>query len=428
MGIDMDTTISATSRRDLIRTALAPRRPPLRLFTQVLAPMAGALSLAFTVALVAAGGAPSGVTFAWYIALPLVGAAAGILVVTAWVRLAPTHLFDSRSLGVALAASYLPHMVAAVAAVSVALALMTTLPDRLQPLSQASIDGMTSSTATLLAVLAWAVGIWGLAAWLANRISALREREATYRAESSARLEDLEESRQRIVGAQESLRKATAEALHGPVQNRLLLASHRLSQAAGAVQGDAAPAVQEARALIDGVISMDLRSLIQQLHPSAIRLSTETALRSLAERYAGEFEVGIEVDPSLAEVERAGAGGLPEPVRLTVYRVVEDALNNVLKHAVATSASVWLGMPTPEGLLLTVEDNGRGFDVEGAPLGMGILSMRDYCGAQGGALAIESEVNRGTRVTAFIPVGAGEASSQRLSRPPSAAPALAVRP
>ncbi len=246
-----------------------------------------------------------------------------------------------------------------------------------------------------MAVFAWATGIWGLAAWLANRISALREREAAYRAESVARLEELEEPRQRIVGAQESLRKATAEALHGPVQNRLLLASRRLAQAAGAAQGDAAPAVQQARALIDGVISMDLRSVIRQLHPSVIRLSTATALRSLVERYSGELEVGIKVDPSIEEAERAGVASLPEPVRLTPYRVAEDALNNVLKHAATTKASVWLGMPTADGLILTVEDNGRGFDVEGAQLGMGILSMRDYCGSQGGALAVESEINRG---------------------------------
>ena len=173
---------------------------------------------------------------------------------------------------------------------------------------------------------------------------------------------------------------------------------------------------------------MDLRSLIQQLHPSAIRLSAETALRSLVERYSGELEVGTEVDATLEEAERGGVAGLPEPVRLTAYRVAEGALNNVLKHAAATEATVWLGMPTAEGLLLTVEDNGRGFDVESAPLGMGTLSMRDYCGAQGGALAVESEVDRGTRVTAFIPVGAREASSRLLSRPQAGAPALAGRP
>jgi signal transduction histidine kinase len=218
--------------------------------------MAVGLSLALAVVLVATGGASSGSTFAWYVALPLVGTAAGILVVAACVRVAPASLFDSRPLGVAVTASYLPHLAGVVAAVSVGLAMLAMPAVRLQPWSQAAVDGISVSTATLLAAFAWAAGIRGLVAWLANRISALREREAAYSEESAARMEELESSQQRIVRAQESLRKATAEALHGPVQSRLLLASHRLAQASGTVPGDAAPAVQKARALIDGVIGM----------------------------------------------------------------------------------------------------------------------------------------------------------------------------
>ena len=97
--------------------------------------MAVALACAVPVAIIATGQFLSAAAFAGYIALPVVGTAAGLLVVTTWVRLAPARFLDSWSLGVAMAASYLPHLAGVVVAVSAGVALMTALPDRLQPMS-----------------------------------------------------------------------------------------------------------------------------------------------------------------------------------------------------------------------------------------------------------------------------------------------------
>jgi signal transduction histidine kinase len=305
----------------------------------------------------------------------------------------------------------------------VALGLLTLLPDRLQPLP----DGIFGAPSAVLAVFGWAAGLWCLAAWLSNRVSALRERESMYRAESAVRMTELEESRKRIVGAQEALRKEAADALHGPVQSRLVLASHRIRQALKGASEEDMGRIQEAGALIDDVINMDLRVLIQHLHPSVIMLNTATALRSLADGYAGELDVNVDVDHVMLQEASVGTSSLPEAARLTLYRVAENALTNVLKHAGATRASIWLGMPTPGGVFLTIEDDGCGFDVESTPAGVGILTMQDYCGARGGALEIDSAVGRGTRVTAFVPLLPAPEARRPISEPGSEAHQPAAR-
>lgn len=94
---------------------------------------------------------------------------------------------------------------------------------------------------------------------------------------------------------------------------------------------------------------------------------------------------------------------LPEPIALTAYRVLQELLNNIVKHAEATQVDIQLRVIN-ERLLLTVQDNGRGFEENIQTDGHGILNMRTRLEAVGGRLKLESEPNEGTSATMIIPL------------------------
>jgi signal transduction histidine kinase len=111
------------------------------------------------------------------------------------------------------------------------------------------------------------------------------------------------------------------------------------------------------------------------------------------------------------DVQGEGIGDLPPDVKVALYRIAQEALNNVAKHAAASQATVTLNALSP-GLTprsqgyrggrfeLTIADDGRGFDVTDIPpdhLGVGI--MHERAEAIGATLTVESEVGRGTVVT-----------------------------
>ena len=96
--------------------------------------------------------------------------------------------------------------------------------------------------------------------------------------------------------------------------------------------------------------------------------------------------------------------GLPEDLRLAIYRVAEAALSNILKHASATKAELRLDLASEEMVKVTIVDNGCGFDAKTTTPGFGILSMQDHCGAVGGSLQIESIAGEGTAMIASFPL------------------------
>ena len=97
-------------------------------------------------------------------------------------------------------------------------------------------------------------------------------------------------------------------------------------------------------------------------------------------------------------IEDPWKSGLPEELRLAIYRVVEEGLNNVLKHSFATRVDIWLDLRNDNLVTMAIRDNGCGFDVKGVTPGFGVLSMQDYCGAVGGTLVVQSQVGAGTTI------------------------------
>lgn len=149
-----------------------------------------------------------------------------------------------------------------------------------------------------------------------------------------------------------------------------------------------------------------LEGLITELRPAALdQLGVAAALEALigrAERLSG-IRIGIDVDHVF---DHQGRRLSPE-LEATVYRLVQEALNNVIKHADASEVRVSLA-EGDDALELVVADDGGGFDVDAAPERFGLIGMRERVALAGGRLEIASEPGRGTRLTASLPLDFAE--------------------
>jgi signal transduction histidine kinase len=144
-----------------------------------------------------------------------------------------------------------------------------------------------------------------------------------------------------------------------------------------------------------------LRQLSHEVHPRIVEeLGLVPALRFLAEGIAKRCGLA-------ASVEGRAARSLPCALQTTVYRVAQEALANVGRHAHARHASVRLWRES-ERLHCLVRDDGRGFDVASANRGLGILCMQERVEALYGSLEISSARGRGTTVHLWLPIEEAE--------------------
>jgi len=159
--------------------------------------------------------------------------------------------------------------------------------------------------------------------------------------------------------------------------------------------------LDELRELTRGALA-EMRTLLLELRPSALVEARLTdLLHQIAESIAGRARVPVAV-----EVE--GECALPPEVKVALYRIAQEALNNVAKHAKASQATVSLHCrpPSPPNgerpgarVKLCVRDNGRGFEPESAPLGsLGLGIMRERVEAIGATLTVASRIGHGTEI------------------------------
>jgi signal transduction histidine kinase len=185
-----------------------------------------------------------------------------------------------------------------------------------------------------------------------------------------------------------------------------------------ALRGAAGPeelrdALREGIELIDVEID-NLSALIAELRPAALdEIGLVAALRTLADRKAREG--GVEVDV----LARLGDGDqrLDPETENVLYRLVQEALNNAVKHAGASRVEA--ALERIDGVVeVSVLDDGRGFDPGAAGGGFGLIGMRERVELAGGELRIEAAPGEGTRIRARIPVGAAT-PAHRSSSPQS---------
>jgi PAS domain S-box-containing protein len=222
---------------------------------------------------------------------------------------------------------------------------------------------------------------------------------------------DRRELQQQLTTAQEDERRRIARELHDQMGQHLTALGLGLK-----VVKDATPDPSPMRDRLQGLqaltdlIGREVHQLALQLRPTALDdLGLQAALANYVEGWSERS--GIEVD-----FHGTGLDGvrLPVLIETALYRVVQEALTNVLKHSAAQRVSVVL-QRSPGQVSAVVEDDGRGFDVESAPATgnaerrLGLLGMRERVELVGGTLTVESDVGRGTTVIARVPIsGDGE--------------------
>ena len=205
----------------------------------------------------------------------------------------------------------------------------------------------------------------------------------------------------RLVAAQESVRREMADYLHGHVQSKLLALSLSLGLCQESLTQDPAAAslmLERVQSELQKVQDEDLRQVSRELYPAIIKMGLVPAMRSLVSRFSELVEIDLFIDPKFEQLDRDGEAALPEKRRLVVYRVAEEALNNVLKHARATSVRVRLVYLEPGLLVISLADNGCGFDSSLASAGQGLAMMTDYARALGGRTEIIASPGEGTSV------------------------------
>ena len=231
------------------------------------------------------------------------------------------------------------------------------------------------------------------------------QREVAEQAAALARADEMQRSRQRIVSAQESLRKEIAQQLHGSVQNRLIFLVLRLKQLeATAEPKGVALELADLREKFEELLEQEIRSIVHQLYPYILRRGFVPALRSLGDQIESVISIEMDLDEELVRKERADRNLIPEQAKLAAYRIAEEALTNMVKHANASKISVRLETPFGGWFRLTVQDDGQGFAVEESSEGMGIVGIRDYAEAIGGECVILGAPGKGTQVTDTLPL------------------------
>jgi nitrate/nitrite-specific signal transduction histidine kinase len=149
--------------------------------------------------------------------------------------------------------------------------------------------------------------------------------------------------------------------------------------------------LEELRELTRGALA-EMRTLLLELRPSTlVEAELGDLLRQLAESITGRARVPV-------TVEMEGECSLPPEVKVALYRIAQEALNNVAKHAGASQATVRLRCQ-PEGVELHIRDDGCGFDPESiSPESLGLGIMHERAETIGATLTVESEIGRGTEI------------------------------
>ena len=206
---------------------------------------------------------------------------------------------------------------------------------------------------------------------------------------------------------QESEKKRISEYLHGHVQSRLLVLQHRLSQCQEILSLEpqkASSLLGEIRRELRSVQENDIRRASHELYPSIVKIGLIPALRSLVYRFQHAIRIDLYVESAITRMEERDERQFPDEFRVGVYRIVEEALENVVKHAHASEATVAVHLEKAETISLDVSDNGCGFDPTSVFSASGLVAMKNYSSSLGGRCQITSVIGLGTQVHATLSV------------------------
>lgn len=281
------------------------------------------------------------------------------------------------------------------------------LDEPIPDLGQDEVGRLGRSLDRMRASLAEAMGLVARAnSELEGRVEE-RTREL-HRAYEKLRERDEQRARllRTVITAQEDERKRIARELHDETTQSLAVLVMGLESAVAALRsGDRAPRLDEVKALAVHILD-EIHRLILDLRPSVLDdLGLYSAVRWYAERHLGSRGIKLR-----CEVGPAPSARLAPELEIAVFRICQEAINNVLRHARADSVLIQLEASGGE-LRIEIEDDGQGFDPAGpGPQDRphyGLLGIRERAELLGGSATIESAEGQGTRVVVRVPLPAG---------------------
>ena len=233
-------------------------------------------------------------------------------------------------------------------------------------------------------------------------VAEVAERMQTEQSLESNR-QELQKLASRLLRVQEEERRRISRDLHDDINQRLALLAMEIEAVERQLSVSPVHVGRAVRAIQDRVVELseDVRHLAYQFHPSILDdLGLPIALQRLVDDFSARSNVrGSFHHKSIPEV-------VPQEIATCLYRVAQESLNNVLRHAQASRVDVELVRSQFE-LLVTIVDDGVGFDSEASQYGehgLGLLSMKERVALVHGALQIISAVGKGTRVQVVVPL------------------------
>jgi PAS domain S-box-containing protein len=212
--------------------------------------------------------------------------------------------------------------------------------------------------------------------------------------------QELEELAGRLIHAQEQERSRIGRELHDHISQMLGVLTIRMDQ----LRADETTAPATAAALEElrestAEITNDIHGLSHRLHSSALDyLGLGPALQKLVNEFSARHSIAIDFEHGPLPAP------LPSDVALCLFRVTEESLTNIAKHSRAKSARVHV-TSAPDGIHLSVEDSGSGFDLAAVErrAGLGFVSMRERLRVLRGTVRVDSAPSRGTRIAVWVP-------------------------
>jgi signal transduction histidine kinase len=264
----------------------------------------------------------------------------------------------------------------------------------------------------LLVIGALAILVGLIVAVLAtNHVGRLERQIERQRAGEQRTRRDLERLSARLVTVQEEERRSLSRELHDEVGQALTAIKMDVTVARRGI--DALQAAEpgarivswldDARSIAENTLQ-SVRDLSQLLHPSMLDdFGLPEALRSYLRTFSKRTGISAQF------IQNGKEQRLPQATEVCLYRIVQEALTNVVRHSGARNAVVRLSQ-TYDGLDMTIDDDGHGIDREISRLdassarGLGVIGMRERVQALGGTFALESRREGGTRVAVHLPV------------------------
>lgn len=238
---------------------------------------------------------------------------------------------------------------------------------------------------------------------VAGVVFTFRDISVDQRLEEAAQL-----ARRQASEAHERVRREIAEVLHGTVQSGMAALSVRLVRAAGLAATDpgaASAAMLKAAEDLDSLRENDVRLATQILHPTVLKFGLSYGLRALMSVAPNDdLPVRFTCSDAFLELDGQPESGLPFELRLTAYRITEEALANVRWHARGTSATVDVSVTDGRELVLAITDDGQGFQPETTAWGVGLSLIDARVRDSNGRWELVSTPGSGTTVRAWLPL------------------------